>query len=129
MKLIGEVSRLCGVGVETIRYYEREGIVPKPDRLSNGRRAYDSCDIARLRFVKKCRDLGFPMTDVRSLQDLAFSGGSDCQAASEIGRQNLEAVRSKIRQLAKLEQALSELIVECDSNPDQCPMLNQLLLD
>ncbi len=129
MKPIGEVSRLCGVGVETIRYYEREGIVPKPDRLPNGRRAYDRHGIARLHFVKKCRDLGFPMKDVRSLQTLAFSGGSDCKAASEIGRQNLEAVRSKIKELLKLEQALSELVDECHSNPDQCPMLNQLLPD
>ena len=129
MKSIGEASRLCGVGIETIRYYEREAIVPKPNRLSNGRRVYGNDDIARLRFVKRCRDLGFPMKDIQSLQELAFTSSGKCEAVAEIGKQNLEMVKGKIKELLKLERALSKLVVECDDNPERCPILDHLLLD
>ncbi len=129
MKSIGEVSRLCEVGIETIRYYEREGIVPKPHRLPNGRRVYDEDGVARLGFVKRCRDLGFPMKDVRSLQKLAFTGDGNCEAVAEIGKHNVDLVRRKIRYLVKLERALSELVAECKGNPKRCPMLDHLLLD
>ncbi len=127
MKSIGQASKLSGVGIETIRYYEREGIVPKPNRSPNGRRIYDSEGIARLRFVRRCRDLGFPMISVRRLQVLAFSKNNNCGEAAELGRHNLETVREKIEELLKLERALIDLVAECDAHPKQCPMLDRLM--
>ncbi|UWQ32382.1 MerR family transcriptional regulator [Leisingera sp. M527] len=67
MTAIGEASRQSGVSVETIRYYEREGIVPKPQRAPNNRRLYSARDVGRLRFLKRSRDLGFPLADAKTL--------------------------------------------------------------
>ncbi|MCD9150154.1 MerR family transcriptional regulator [Pseudophaeobacter flagellatus] len=74
MIAIGEASRQSGIGIETIRYYEREGIVPKPERAANNRRLYSVHDVGRLRLLKKCRDLGFPLADAKTLIDLSEGG-------------------------------------------------------
>ncbi len=84
MIAIGEASRQSGVGIETIRYYEREGIVPKPMRASNNRCLYSANDVGRLRFLKKCRYLGFPLTDGEILLNLSECGGENCWSVREI---------------------------------------------
>ena len=66
---IGDAARQSGVTIETIRYYEREGVVPPPDRSASGRRLYDAAGIARLRFIKRCRDLGFSLSVTKTLLD------------------------------------------------------------
>ena len=103
MKPIGAASRESGVGIETIRYYEREGIVPPARRSENGRRYYSEKDISRLRFVKKGRNLGFSIVDIKSLQELAFAKGNTCEEAAGIGKRNLQAVRLKIAELQRME--------------------------
>jgi DNA-binding transcriptional MerR regulator len=129
MFAIGEASRQSGVGIETIRYYEREGIVPKPERASNNRRVYTTHDIGRLRFLKKCRDLGFPLPDAKTLLDLSEGGGEDCQSVKEMAELHIDNVRHKINELIRLEAALRELTVNCDIGNVSCPMLSQLRID
>lgn len=128
MFLIGEASRQSGVGIETIRYYEREGIVGRPGRAANGRRLYTPADIGVLRFVRRCRDLGFTLADTKALLDLSRAPGSDCAAARDLAERQLGRVREKIAELARLESALHELTVNCADGRLECPMLDRLRL-
>lgn len=126
MIAIGEASRQSGVGIETIRYYEREGIVPKPERAPNNRRLYSTLDVGRLRFLKRCRDLGFPLPDAKTLLDLSEGGGKDCQSVKEMAGLHTANVRDKIDELRRLEAALNELSANCASGNVSCPMLTHL---
>ncbi|MFA3916246.1 MerR family transcriptional regulator [Ruegeria hyattellae] len=126
MIAIGEASRQSGVGIETIRYYEREGIVPKPKRAANNRRLYTVHDVGRLLFLKKCRDLGFPLADAKTLLNLSEGGGEDCQSVVKLAELHIANVRDKIAELRRLEAVLRELTANCDSGNVSCPMLSQL---
>ena len=125
-KTIGQASKDSGIGIETIRYYEKEGIVPSVGRGTSGRRQFSNSDISRLKFIKRFRSLGFSIPDIRSLQKLAFSNDNSCEKASSIGQRNLEVVRAKITELQKIEMALVELVQQCETNPEKCPMLSEL---
>jgi len=126
---IGKASELSGVAIETIRYYEREGITPKPDRTAAGRRIYDSDTVARLRFVKRCRELGFSISDIRTLLKISYSDDATCEDAGKIGLDNLTLVRGKIADLKRMEKALSELVASCRKGQTDCPMLQELFAD
>jgi len=124
---IGQAAQRSGVTIETIRYYEREGIVPKPDRTASGRRAYSEGDIARLRFVKKCRNLGFPISGARSLLGLTDGSETSCATAQTIASKHLADVQHKMAELKRMEKALVEMIRLCDGNDGHCPILGHLL--
>lgn len=126
MNSIGGAAQRSGVSIETIRYYEREGVVPAAERASNGRRLYDDAAIARLRFVRRCRDLGFPIAQVKALLSLSLSQTQNCNDASQIGRRQLDDVRRKIDDLKMLDAALVELLANCEGGDSHCPMLVQL---
>ena len=123
---IGQASRLSGVGIETIRYYEREGIIPAAARALNNRRVYGPTDVGRLRFLKRCRDLGFGLADARRLLDLSEHQSTDCQQAKEMAQTHIADVRAKIAALATLDAALSQLTANCDGGSRACPMLDRL---
>ena len=123
MIAIGEASRLSGVGIETIRFYEREGIVPKPERAANNRRLYSQDNVARLTFLKKCRDLGFPLSDAKALLDLSEQMETDCQTAKLIAETHMESVKNKFAALVRLEVALNEVTANCAKGNVECPML------
>jgi len=129
MFAIGEASRRSGVSVETIRYYEREGIVPKPSRAANGRRVYSGAEIAQLRFIKRCRELGFGIADAKTLLALSEGADSDCGKVHEVGATHLAGVRRKISELERLEAALEELVANCRLGSTSCPMLEKLKAD
>ena len=97
---------------ETIRYYEREGIISKAGRTASGRRVYSEAEISELRFIKRCRDLGFSIHDAVSLRRISTGSADACEAAEHLGREHLSEVQKKIRELKCLERALSELIFE-----------------
>ncbi len=126
---IGEAARRSGVTIETIRYYEREGIVPVAERSANGRRRYGMDAVARLRFVKRCRDLGFSISEVKTLLSLAADNGANCARVRSIGEDHLGDVRSKIADLKRLETALVELLSHCEAGRTDCPMLKELFAD
>jgi len=125
-KTIGQAAGDSGIGIETIRYYEKEGIIPPISRHSNGRRQFSVSDISRLRFIKRFRSLGFSIPDIRNLQQLAFSNDNSCEKAASIGERNLEVVRDKISELQEIETALIELVQQCSQNPEKCPLLEEL---
>lgn len=126
MIAIGEASRLSGVSIETIRYYEREGIISKAGRTASGRRAYSDAEISELRFIKRCRDLGFSIPDVVALRDLADVPNNSCETVGGLGRKHLAEVRTKLKELRQLEKALAELVSNCANGKSDCPMLNAL---
>ncbi len=129
MFAIGEASRRSGVGIETIRYYEREGIVPAPERAPNNRRLYSANDIGRLRFLRRCRDLGFPLAHAKTLLDLSESRHEDCQSVRKLAESHIENVRTKIGELQRLEAALNELTANCAVGNVACPLLRRLQSD
>ncbi len=129
MRTIGQVAELSGVKIETIRYYEREGIVPAADRSANGRRLYDAAAISRLRFIRRCRDLGFPISDVRTLLDLSENASKHCDDVRAISERHLLDVRERLSDLRELEVALTELVQACVDAQSECPTLKRLFAD
>ena len=129
MLTIGLAANLSGVGIETIRYYEREGVVPMAERAANGRRLYDQAAVARLRFVRRCRDLGFSVPQVKELLSLSSEDPRTCDEARAIGIEHLDGVRSKIADLAQMEAALVELMDNCAEGQTNCPLLARLFED
>lgn len=129
MVLIGEASRQSGVAIETIRYYEREGILPAPRRAMNGRRLYAPADIALLRFVRRCRELGFSIADIRVLLSLRQGGLGTCDQVRRLSEENLQDVRRKIDDLKKMEKALNQLIIDCEAGGPDCPALSTLFAE
>ena len=126
MIAIGEAARQSGVPIETIRYYEREGVVPAPRRAANGRRVYSEKEVGRLRFIKRCRDLGFSITEAKGLLSLSEGENDNCATVKDIGTAHLSAVRSKIAELKALEAALEQLTANCKAGSVSCQMLEAL---
>jgi DNA-binding transcriptional MerR regulator len=111
--MIGDLSLRSGIHVETIRYYERVGVLPSAERHSNGRRIYEDHDVKRLRFVGRARALGFDLADVRALLDLQERPGASCEMASALAAGQLAAVESRIASLEKLRRELTDMIGKC----------------
>lgn len=126
MRSIGEASKLSGIRIETIRYYEREGVIGQAMRSESGRRLFGSDDIAQLRFIRRSRDLGFSLADIKALSSLGANQETACSDAQEIGGRHLENVRAKIRDLKKLETALAQLVKNCKAGDPSCAMLDEL---
>ena len=129
MHSIGEAAKRSRVNIETIRYYEREGIVSRAERTASGRRLYDDAAIAQLRFVRRCRDLGFPIADIRALLELSSNATKPCGDVKDISERHLHDVRARLADLRKLEAALADLVQECTKDRPDCPVLKQLFAD
>jgi MerR family mercuric resistance operon transcriptional regulator len=126
MVAIGEASKRSGVSIETIRFYERQGIVPRPGRATNNRRLYTAEDVGRLRLLKRLRDLGFPLAEVKMLLDHSENLTADCVAVKELAEVHIANVKTKIAELKKLETALEQLVSNCSRGNAECPMLYRL---
>ena len=112
---IGDLSHRAGCNVETIRYYERIGLLPPPDRQGRYRR-YGTGDIKRLVFVRRARELGFPLDEVRALLRLSETDGSSaCTEVREISAAHLVDVRARIADLRAMERVLRSVILQCDA--------------
>ena len=110
---IGELAERAGSRPETIRYYERIGMLPKPARTGGNYRDYGAEHVARLSFIRQARALGFELSDVRTLIDLADQPDQDCAAADRIALGHLKVVEAKIAQLGALRGELMRMIDQC----------------
>jgi len=110
---IGELARLTGTSSETIRYYERIGLLRRPERTGSNYRDYGRADVERLAFIRQARNLGFDLTDVRSLLGLADEPERDCAEVDRITSAHLRAVEKKIDQLTRLHTELSRMVTQC----------------
>ncbi|OAN99895.1 MerR family transcriptional regulator [Sphingomonadales bacterium EhC05] len=112
---IGELAKKTNTKVETIRYYEREGILPAADRTDANYRDYSPVHLAKLTFIRRSRDLGFSMAQVRSLLDLAVDDDQPCAGVDAMAREHIINVDRKIADLTLLRAELSHLLNACDS--------------
>jgi MerR family mercuric resistance operon transcriptional regulator len=128
---IGELSRLTGCNIETIRYYERIGLLPQPDRPGGRFRRYDADDARRLRFIRRGRQLGFTLDEVRALMRLANADGSHVRVeARRVAATHLMNIRAKIADLQAMERVLSDAICRCEAEQQpRCPLIEVLSRD
>lgn len=110
---IGELGKATGTKAETIRYYERIGLLPKPPRTGGNYRDYGKAELARLSFIRRARALGFSLDQVRALLALSDDRGRDCAHVDLMARQHLEQVEEKIADLAALQRELTAIIASC----------------
>ncbi len=124
---IGELSRLTGVKIETIRYYERIKMLPAPPRTASGRRVYGSHEARVLAFIRRSRELGFSLDQIRTLLRLGGPEKASCGEVRKIATHHLEHIRAKIGDLKKLERLLAKTVARCGGYkaPD-CPVLEIL---
>lgn len=110
---IGDLARLTGTKVNTIRFYEEGGLLPKAERTSSGRRIYRDADTQRLAFIRRSRSLGFPLDAVRELLTLADDTDQPCEAVDRIARAHLAEVDRKIADLSALRSELARVMGSC----------------
>jgi MerR family transcriptional regulator, mercuric resistance operon regulatory protein len=125
---IGELSRRTGVNIETIRYYERINMLPAPPRTGGGRRAYGSGDRRILAFIRRSRELGFSLNEVRALLALsAEEAPGSCAQVRKLAAAHLTEIRRKIDDLGAMERVLAEAVRRCDAGEAPgCPLLDAL---
>ena len=116
----------AGVSVETIRFYQRKGLLAAPHRRHGGIRRYGASELGRVKFIKSAQRLGFSLDEVSDL--LALEDGSDCRAARERGERKLADVRAKLADLQRIEHALAELVARCSAAKGRvsCPLIASL---
>ncbi len=123
---IGVLSRQSAVNIETIRYYERIGLLPKPLRSASGYRHYGDAAVRRLRFIRRGRELGFGIEAIRTLLQLADHPEQNCQAADQLAQAHLTEVEAKIADLQAMQAVLVRL-ADCDShNAEHCRLIEAL---
>ena len=123
---IGAFAKMAGVNVETIRFYQRKGLLPEPDRSYGRIRRYGLADVARVRFVKSAQRLGFRLDEVAGL--LTLEDGTHCDEARVLAGQKLKDVREKLEDLHRIESALARLVDDCCASQGTiaCPMIAAL---
>jgi MerR family mercuric resistance operon transcriptional regulator len=123
---IGELSRRTGCNIETIRYYERIGLLPRPDRRGRYRQ-YDVADVSSLGFIRQARNLGFTLDQIRALLRLSAGGGTPCAEARDLAATHLGEVRRRIADLRSIQRALTTVIQQCDAGEQPaCPLIEAL---
>lgn len=115
MLTIGKLAKAAGVSTPTIRYYEEIGLLPAADRTESGQRVYGADDLERLTFVRRCRDFGFSIDQVRLLAGLSISADKDCREVGDIARGHLGEVQGKLAELKALERSLQRFVAQCDA--------------
>ena len=131
MLKIGTLAEKTGTTPPTIRYYEDIGLLPRPHRRDGGQRAYDQDDVRRVTFIRRCREFGFSIDQVRQLTTLTQDPGRNCMEAREIAEAHLIEIRAKLAELVALEHTVVEFISTCATNchggpgPD-CAILEDL---
>jgi MerR family transcriptional regulator, copper efflux regulator len=125
---IGTVARRAGVPIDTIRYYEREGLLPEPLRRASGYRSYNESAIKRLRFIRRAKDLGFTLEEIRDLLALSSNRSGGVKAVRKRAEQRLADINARIAELTRIRKGLQQLIEACPGHgdPEHCPILRAL---
>ena len=122
-----ELARRTGANLETVRYYEKVGLLPPPPRTANGYRSYDRTHERRLSFVLRARELGFSLAEVLALLRLVDERDQPCAEASRLAAAHLEDVRAKIADLRRMEGVLKTVVAQCgDGTRPDCPLIETL---
>lgn len=123
---IGAFAAAADVNVETVRYYQRKGLLAEPDKPSGSIRRYGNPDVARVKFIKSAQRLGFSLDEITGL--LALDDGTHCREARALGQHKLDDVREKLADLQRIESALAQLVRDCDRTRGtiSCPLIAAL---
>jgi MerR family mercuric resistance operon transcriptional regulator len=126
---IGEFAKQGGVNVETIRYYQRRGLLREPEKPHEGYRRYPQESVRQVRFIKRAQGLGFTLEEIHSL--LALGHRNACPETRAIAARKLELIERKIADLSRMQKALVGLVCACaaSSSDDSCPIIHSLLAD
>ncbi len=125
----GELAKRAGVNVETLRFYERKGLLPVPPRRESGYREYPAESVQRIRFIKRAQELGFSLGEVQELLALRVQRGTTCAEVKERAELKIQDVRKKVADLKAIERALNKLAATCSGRgpiTNGCPILENL---
>lgn len=125
---IGQLARHAEVNIDTVRYYERQGLLPQPARQASGYRRYDQTDVARLRFVRRAKALGFTLTEIRELLELSGRREDDMGSLKATATEKLADVEAKLAELTRIRDGLRMLVAACPGHGalEHCPILHAL---
>ncbi|HWU69241.1 MAG TPA: MerR family transcriptional regulator [Stenotrophobium sp.] len=126
---IGKLASQARVPIDTIRYYERSGLLPEPQRRPSGYRVYDADAVLRLRFIRRAKQLGFTLDEIAEL--MALSASDDVKAVKAAAQARLENIETRIRELQRMRRGLKQLIEHCPGHgrAQDCPIINALNKD
>lgn len=125
---IGQVARRTGIGVETVRFYEREGLLEEPERKPSGYRQFDEGIVTRLRFIRRAKELGFTLNEIKELLSLKLEPSTTCADVKNRAEAKIEDIEKRIRTLQRMKQALGKLTKACSGRgmTNDCPILEAL---
>lgn len=125
---IGTLAKRADVAIDTVRYYERQGLLPAPVRLASGYRDYDDGDVSRLRFIRRAKALGFTLAEIRELMELSARRDDDMAGMKSAAQQKLADVDAKLAELQRIRQGLTDLVASCPGHGalEHCPILDAL---
>lgn len=125
---IGRVARGAGLAIDTVRYYEREGLIEKPARTSSGYRQYPADAVARLRFIRQAKELGFTLSEIRELLALKVAPGKSCADIRARAEAKIADIEQRVAQLTRMKRALAKLAMACTGRgpTSECPILDAM---
>jgi len=125
---IGQLSQRSGVNIETVRFYEREGLLPKADRSPSGYRQFDETTIDRLEFIQRAKELGFTLNEIKELFALRVESSSSCADVKSRAEAKIADIEDKLRILNRMKSALVKLTNECNGHgsTSECPIIDAL---
>lgn len=125
---IGKVAKAAGIGIETVRFYERKGLIEEPPRTESGYRQYPSETVDRLRFIRRAKDLGFTLGEIGDLLGLQLHGQSNCDQVRAFASDKLSNIEARIADLERIAEVLRSLVASCDrgDSSKDCPILDAL---
>lgn len=128
---IGELAKRAGVAVDTVRFYERQGLLPAPQRQASGYRRYDEADVRRLRFIRRAKSLGFTLGEIQELLALSSRRGEDMVGLKAAALEKLADVDAKLTELQRIRAGLEALVAACPGHGalERCPILTALSED
>ena len=125
---IGKIAHLAGVGVETVRFYERQGLIPQPPRRESGYRQYPDETVSRIRFIRRAKELGFSLKEIKELLALRIDPETSCQDILERAKGKIAEIDKKVHTLQRMKRALVKLTGACRGRRpvSKCPILEAL---
>jgi len=125
---IGELAKRSGLGIETIRFYERKGLLDEPERRPSGYRQYDESVVARLQFIRRTKSLGFTLGEIEELLGLWFNPNTGCHHVRKKAAQKIGEIEERIRSLSGMKRSLKKLLTKCEQRGtlEDCPLLDGL---
>lgn len=129
---VGQLAKRVGINTEAIRYYERIHLLPRPVRKESGYRIYGETDLKRLLFIKRAKELGFTLKEVKELLELKVDSDAHCGDVKQLAERKLAAIEQKLKDLKRIKMVLEKLIHQCvheEISSDACPILESIELE